>query len=69
MTMQNEILKRFDLTGKVAVITGGGGALCGAMAEALGAAGVKVAILDINRENDRGQGADHPPVQRDRPGA
>jgi NAD(P)-dependent dehydrogenase (short-subunit alcohol dehydrogenase family) len=50
MTMQNEILKRFDVAGKVAAITGGGGALCGAMAEALGAAGVKVAILDINRE-------------------
>ena len=48
--MENAILKRFDLAGKIAVITGGGGELCGVMAEALGAAGVKVALLDINRE-------------------
>ena len=32
-------------------VTGGGGELCGAMAEALGAMGVKVAILDINLES------------------
>jgi NAD(P)-dependent dehydrogenase (short-subunit alcohol dehydrogenase family) len=44
------VLQRFDLSGKVAAITGGGGELCGAMAEALGAAGVKVAILDIALE-------------------
>jgi NAD(P)-dependent dehydrogenase (short-subunit alcohol dehydrogenase family) len=43
----NEILQRFDLSGKVAVITGGGGELCGAMAEALGRLGVCVAVLDI----------------------
>jgi NAD(P)-dependent dehydrogenase (short-subunit alcohol dehydrogenase family) len=49
--MKNDILKRFDLTGKVVAITGGGGELCGAMAEALGAMGVKVAILDINLES------------------
>ena len=49
--MKNDILKRFDLTGKVAAITGGGGELCGAMAEALGATGVKVAVLDINLES------------------
>jgi NAD(P)-dependent dehydrogenase (short-subunit alcohol dehydrogenase family) len=41
-------LKCFDLTGKVAAITGGGGDLCGAMAEALGLMGVKVALLDID---------------------
>lgn len=35
----------FDLTGKVAVITGGGGALGGAIAEGLAAGGVKVAVL------------------------
>jgi NAD(P)-dependent dehydrogenase (short-subunit alcohol dehydrogenase family) len=46
----NEILKQFDLKGKVAVITGGGGELCGAMAEALGKMGVSVAILDIEME-------------------
>lgn len=48
--MSNDILNRFDLSGKVAAVTGGGGELCGAMAEALGAMGVKVAVLDINRE-------------------
>jgi len=48
--MKNDLLKRFDLTGKVAAITGGGGELCGAMAEALGAMGLKVAVLDINLE-------------------
>jgi len=35
--MDTEILKRFDLGGNVAVITGAGGALCGTMADALGA--------------------------------
>jgi NAD(P)-dependent dehydrogenase (short-subunit alcohol dehydrogenase family) len=48
--MKGDILKRFDLTGKVAAITGGGGELCGAMAEALGLMGVKVAVLDIDTE-------------------
>ena len=43
----NEILKRFDLSGKIAAITGAGGALCGTMAEALGQMGVSVAVLDI----------------------
>jgi NAD(P)-dependent dehydrogenase (short-subunit alcohol dehydrogenase family) len=38
----------FSLKNKIAVITGGGGELCGTMAEALGARGVKVAVLDIN---------------------
>lgn len=48
--MGNDILKRFDLSGKVAVITGAGGELCGALAECLGAMGVKVALLDISPE-------------------
>lgn len=48
--MKSDILKRFDLAGKVVAITGGGGELCGAMAEALGATGVKVAVLDIDLE-------------------
>ena len=37
----------FDLSGKVAVVTGGGGVLCGALSRALGKVGVKVAVLDI----------------------
>jgi NAD(P)-dependent dehydrogenase (short-subunit alcohol dehydrogenase family) len=41
----------FSLEGKVAVITGGGGELCGCMATALADRGVKVAVLDINPEN------------------
>ena len=46
--MKNDFLNHFDLNGKVAAITAGGGDLCGAMAEALGAMGVKVAVLDID---------------------
>ena len=38
----------FDLQGKVAVITGGGGILCSEMARALADRGVKVAVLDRN---------------------
>lgn len=37
----------FDFTGKVAVITGGGGILCGTMARALGERGASVAVLDL----------------------
>ena len=48
--MSNAILQRFDLSGRTVVITGGGGALCGAMADALGTMGVKVAVLDISLE-------------------
>src|ERR1043166_6196557 len=43
----HDILKRFDLQGKVAAITGAGGELCGVMAEALAKMGVSVAVLDI----------------------
>ena len=37
----------FDISGKVAVITGGGGILCGTIAKGLSRHGVKVALLDI----------------------
>ncbi len=40
----------FSLEGKVAVAIGAGGVLAGAMADALGAAGAKVAVLDLNGE-------------------
>jgi len=40
----------FDLTGKVAVITGAGGVLCGQMAKALAQAGAKVAVLDLSED-------------------
>jgi NAD(P)-dependent dehydrogenase (short-subunit alcohol dehydrogenase family) len=53
--MQNEIMNQFNLAGKVAAITGAGGALCGNMAQALAKVGVKVALLDINREKAQEQ--------------
>jgi NAD(P)-dependent dehydrogenase (short-subunit alcohol dehydrogenase family) len=38
----------FDFTGKVAVITGGGGVLCSVLARSLAQCGASVAVLDIN---------------------
>ena len=38
----------FDLTGQVAVITGGGGVLCSVLARALAQCGANVVALDIN---------------------
>jgi NAD(P)-dependent dehydrogenase (short-subunit alcohol dehydrogenase family) len=40
----------FDLAGKSAVVTGGGGVLCKSMAAALAARGVKVAVLDLRAD-------------------
>lgn len=40
----------YDLSGKVAVLTGGAGVLCSTMARALSACGAKIATLDINLE-------------------
>jgi len=45
---QKKMKELFDLTGKVTVITGAGGVLCGAMAKALAKVGAKVAVLDLN---------------------
>jgi len=42
-----------DISGKVAVITGAGGALCGAISEKLAGLGAKIAILDISLEASR----------------
>lgn len=39
-----------DLSGKVAVVTGAGGVLCGMFAKTLAQAGAKVAVLDLNEE-------------------
>ncbi|MGB5446377.1 MAG: SDR family oxidoreductase [Psychromonas sp.] len=40
----------FNLKGKVAIITGGGGVLTGVFAKALCSRGAKVALFDINKE-------------------
>ena len=52
-----------NLTGKVAVITGAGGVLCGAFAKTVARAGARVALLDLNEaaaeavaEEIRGEG-------------
>jgi NAD(P)-dependent dehydrogenase (short-subunit alcohol dehydrogenase family) len=39
-----------NLKGRVAVVTGGGGVLCGDFAKTLAKQGVKVAVLDLNEE-------------------
>jgi NAD(P)-dependent dehydrogenase (short-subunit alcohol dehydrogenase family) len=56
--MQSDIMKQFDLKNRIAVITGGGGALCGTMAVALAALGVKVAILDLHLDNAKKRESD-----------
>lgn len=49
--MDREYLENlFDLSGKVAAITGGGGVLCGTLSRALARLGVRVAVLDILEE-------------------
>jgi NAD(P)-dependent dehydrogenase (short-subunit alcohol dehydrogenase family) len=42
---------QIDLTGKVAVVTGGGGVLCSEFAKALAACGAHVAVLDLKQEH------------------
>jgi len=42
--------KLYNLTGQVAVVTGGAGVLCATLCKVLASSGVKVAILDINRQ-------------------
>lgn len=46
-----ELPLKIDFTGKVVVITGAGGVLCGDMARAFAQSGAKVAALDINEES------------------
>lgn len=41
---------QIDLKNKVAVVTGGGGVLCGTFAKAIAACGAKVAVLDLRKE-------------------
>ncbi len=42
--------KLYDITGKVVVLTGGGGALCGALAKGLAERGAKVALWDLDEK-------------------
>ncbi len=42
---------KVDLKGKVALVTGGGGVLCGSMAKALAECGAAVAVADLREEN------------------
>lgn len=44
------MFKHDNLKGRVAVVTGGGGVLCGAFAKTLAEQGCKVAVLDLNEE-------------------
>ena len=45
----------FSLDGKVAVVIGGTGELCGAMAEGLAGAGAEVVIVGRNEEKASGE--------------
>ncbi len=46
----NQLPLRIDYSGKVVVVTGAGGLICGAMAKAFAMSGAKVAALDLNEE-------------------
>ena len=46
--MSNYSKFAFDLTGKVAVVTGGAGVLCAEMCRGLANAGAKIVVLDLN---------------------
>ncbi len=46
--MQTKLENIFQFGDSIAVVTGGGGELCGTISSALAALGIKVAILDID---------------------
>jgi NAD(P)-dependent dehydrogenase (short-subunit alcohol dehydrogenase family) len=48
----------FDITGRVAVVTGGAGVLCAAMCRKLASLGAKVAVLDLNSSAAEGLAAE-----------
>lgn len=50
MIDENYLLSMFNLSGKTAVVTGGGGVLCSAISHALAMAGARVAVLDLVEE-------------------
>ena len=47
--------EQFSLAGEVAVVTGGGGELCGAMAHGFARAGARVAIVDYDAAKGQGR--------------
>lgn len=50
MVSMMDLPLNIDFTGKVVVVTGAGGVLCGTMAKAFAQAGAKVAALDLNED-------------------
>ena len=48
--MSSFVKSLFDIEGRVAAVTGGGGYLCGEMARAFGQAGCRVVVLDLRPE-------------------
>jgi len=53
MPPEKYLTEMFGLTGRVAVVNGGTGELCGAMAEGLAAAGAEVVLVGRNEEKAR----------------
>ncbi|MGE5072823.1 MAG: SDR family oxidoreductase [Anaerolineae bacterium] len=47
---KQDLADLYDISGKVAVVTGGAGVLCSALCQALAQAGARVAVLDLNQE-------------------
>ncbi len=54
----NQLPLNVDYSGKVVVITGAGGLICGAMARAFARSGAKVAALDLNEDAVKALAAD-----------
>ncbi len=42
------MFKHDNLKGKIAVVTGGGGVICGSFAKTLAKQGCRIAVLDLN---------------------
>ena len=54
----NQLPLNIDYSGKVVVVTGAGGLICGAMARAFAQSGAKVAALDLNEDAVKALAAD-----------
>lgn len=48
---ENNLQTMFNLQGKVAVVTGGGGVLCSGIGRALASAGASVAVLELRKDS------------------